>query len=883
GSCSEGEFQCVSGEECVNGTLKCDGSFDCLDRSDEADCGPQPPYPTQPSDSLNLKTYPSDQSIKQSREVVFQCRDEGRNRAAVRWVRAGGQRLPPGSTDNRGRLTMPNIQVEHSGTYYCEAQGVPQTSQSRKAVTLTVIPFQIPTVYPTRTACSARESTCRNGECIPKDAVCDGDVDCSDGSDESRCNPLGCEPNEFQCDNKQCVGKAWLCDSDDDCSDGSDERDCDGPAIPGSSCTNYEFSCQTGDQCIPKSFHCDTEIDCQDGSDEFGCSSPTIIEPPIRTLMIDLGETFSIKCKTVGVPTPIVIWRLNWGHVPPSCTMTSEQGYGVLTCVSAKSEHQGAYSCEAINILESVFAEPDTIVQVKKTDAVCKPPQFNVAATTTQDCLSCFCFGITDQCFSAEMGVSQLALPMSEEFQIVGVNQDQFEGNYVIRDRKYPLLPRNLRPLTRTESVQLEVRDRNRLAGPSDLIIYFSLPDTHKGSQLTAYGGYLRYTVQFRSTGGLRHLRGPDVILRGNNVTIMHVHDYEFEANRPNVIDVRFWPGNWYKRVTNIGGRIQSQEPATRYDILSVLENVDLILIRASYVDGSYIDTTLSKVVLDTALHRQTNQGRAVLVEECICPTGYSGLSCENCAQNYQRTNDGPYLGRCVLDIACGLNEYGDPARGISCLPCPCPLTNPANQFSQSCYLDSDGQVTCNCERGYQGRRCEACADGYEGNPTVPGDSCQPVIPECQWFEFICGDMSKCLHKRYRCDGRANCPDGSDETFCTTEPDVDCVTTFTCRDGSVHPWSRRCDGITDCYDNEDEKNCKVCFNSAHLCSDSLCINYERICDGVLDCSDGSDEMQSNCIGSLPCDHLTQWTCADNSCIRSSQHCDGYRDCRDESD
>lgn len=65
----------------------------------------------------------SNDFVHVGREVVFQCRDEGPIRARVRWVRARGQPLPPGSRDTNGRLEIPNIRIEHSGEYSCEAVG----------------------------------------------------------------------------------------------------------------------------------------------------------------------------------------------------------------------------------------------------------------------------------------------------------------------------------------------------------------------------------------------------------------------------------------------------------------------------------------------------------------------------------------------------------------------------------------------------------------------------------------------------------------------------------------------------------------------------------------------------------------------------------------
>ncbi|XP_023321610.1 basement membrane proteoglycan [Eurytemora carolleeae] len=186
---------------------------------------------------INLRVYPTEQTIKEGREVVFQCRDEGTLRARVAWRRGNGLGLPYGTRDVNGRLEMPNIKMMDTGTYVCYALEY----SAELSVYLRVEQAVIPTTRPP-TSCQLYQATCNNGDCIDRSQVCNGVIDCADGSDESGCRASNeCEPNEYQCENKKCVLKTWRCDGDDDCGDGTDEQNCQ-ETDPSNPCRFYECS-----------------------------------------------------------------------------------------------------------------------------------------------------------------------------------------------------------------------------------------------------------------------------------------------------------------------------------------------------------------------------------------------------------------------------------------------------------------------------------------------------------------------------------------------------------------------------------------------------------------------------------------------------------------
>lgn len=112
---------------------------------------------------------------------------------------------------------------------------------------------------------------------------------------------------------------------------------------------------------------------------------PTITKAPPGERTAHHGDTVDISCEATGLPTPLIVWRLNWGHVgdAPRVTYSTERqnggtaslwggrspgvARGRITVRGARDEDEGAYTCEAINSKGNVFAVPDTILHVLRT------------------------------------------------------------------------------------------------------------------------------------------------------------------------------------------------------------------------------------------------------------------------------------------------------------------------------------------------------------------------------------------------------------------------------------------------------------------------------------------------------------------------------------
>ncbi|XP_046973357.1 prolow-density lipoprotein receptor-related protein 1 [Vanessa cardui] len=167
--------------------------------------------------------------------------------------------------------------------------------------------------------------------------------------------------------------------------------------------------------------------------------------------------------------------------------------------------------------------------------------------------------------------------------------------------------------------------------------------------------------------------------------------------------------------------------------------------------------------------------------------------------------------------------------------------------------------------------------DGDCGDESDEGAHCSQRT--CARSEFRCSS-GRCVPRDWLCDGEADCPAREDEAHCEARAACE-PTYFRCGDLRCVPGRWRCDFEEDCLDGSDERNCtpRNCSESEFRCDNGECIRGSLRCSGAADCAGGEDER--GCAAH--CGPRARLCEVSRECLLEEWWCDGEVDCSDGSD
>ncbi|VEN49015.1 unnamed protein product [Callosobruchus maculatus] len=520
----------------------------------------------------------------------------------------------------------------------------------------------------------------------------------------------------------------------------------------------------------------------------------------------------------------------------------------------------------------------------------CKPGYFGLRSDLEEGCLPCYCSGITSLCESAvvipqkidslkewlvtDLNVSKVAQPNHNAQGVFSL------GNYDFHGTKH---------------------------------LYWLAPELYSGNKLHAYASDFTYKVQWvvmRGDTSGEPTIGPNIIIAGKN-GLKIAQGYDIYTSSKMTFHIKMTEKGWYflEEESKLPTAQNSFEirPVSRQDFLSILTDIKYVLLRSTF-HTDQIEALLEEAKWDVGAEEEGYSS----VEKCSCPSGYSGLSCEQCSFGYVRVtppsnSSSPataqhycakcdcngHSAACDLDTGacacehntagekcerCSSGYYGNPLRGTveDCKRCACPLENEENNFSPSCQLDffnkgdgSDWSYVCTqCPKGYTGDHCEICDDGYYGNPMELGNSCQ--LCDC--------NGGPCDRKTGQCLSCKGNTEGWKCEKCKPEHygDPAQLNCKACECDSIGSVSKQCDNITgqcECKDKFTGRTCDKCKtgygNITALCPPCTCNSIgskSEVCNpqtGTCDCRPGIEGFHCDACqnlyfgfseeGCLPCD------------------------------
>ncbi|KAF6202105.1 hypothetical protein GE061_004503, partial [Apolygus lucorum] len=193
---------------------------------------------------------------------------------------------------------------------------------------------------------------------------------------------------------------------------------------------------------------------------------------------------------------------------------------------------------------------------------VCGEGSFNIDENDPKGCTSCFCSNRTNTCYSSRLyrntifDLNDWSVVTIQLKQVLDITEQPAEIEKQV------------------DSIGIDLTAES-LAKQQ---VYFSAPSPYLGNKLTSFGGSLSYTL-FCTTGvSADHLSGPDVIISGNGLHLLH---YSLELPRANIgtdLSVVLHPSNF---------QFFNGLPVNREQFMQVLQDLQAIYIRATYWENS--------------------------------------------------------------------------------------------------------------------------------------------------------------------------------------------------------------------------------------------------------------------------------------------------------
>ncbi|PAV62586.1 hypothetical protein WR25_26419 isoform C [Diploscapter pachys] len=822
--CAQNYVRCPSGR-CIPETWQCDGDADCPDAWDETH--------TNCTDSSGKRICVG--------EYLFQC-DNGKCISRA-FICDGESDCEDGSDENTAR--------HHCGNRTCSDQEFHCASNARLAQPkYECIPKSwlcdsevscaggedesVELCKREKKSCNKNEFACANSHCINASWECDGDQDCLDGSDEhANCTYSSCQPEFWQCKDHKCIPLSWKCDGQRDCSGGEDEDQCEGAKGPGTgNCTANQYACTSG-ECIDMKKVCDNKFDCTDHSDESAqCNIDecTLAEKPLcEQKCVDKPIGYQCEC--------FEGFALDKDD-QKSCHNVDECYEGTSTCSQQCEDKIGSYKCSCVKGYQlekddhgckRTDPEPEPYMLLANKHYIRKLSLdgsiYDMAAEGFDNVVSMDfdwkekMLYIVDQgrLRLLRIGLDEIGSGLNSYETIVRHHVFGTEGFAIDWiGRKMYMLNRQERAIRVCEldGTSCKTLIRDRIQQPKAIAI-------HPGK------GYLYFTEW-----SLQPYIGRMALDASPELADPIVKLAEKDLGWPNAITIDFFSDRifWGDAHLNEIGFMDFDGGGRRHIPAQRTSHVSSMVIFDDWLYWS--DWNLKEVI---RCNKWTGKNETVLKKIIQLPNELRVI-------HPMRQPDFP-------------NPCGDNNGGCSHL----------------CLIGAGGNgFTC------------ACPDQFVLLPD--SKTCEP---NCTARQFACGgDDAKCIPKLWYCDGEKDCRNGEDEPG----PDI-CgirvcpVGEFQCGNHNCTRPFQICDGTDDCGDGSDEQNCnQACDPGQFKCKETgKCIPTRFVCDGDDDCGGRSDEADEICLSPNRTCTAEEFKCTNNRCISKAWTCDNEDDCGDSSD